>query len=130
MSCLLCRTAAQALGTDPITLLLNAAQDAPAPAPALTGISGALSGASALVNQTVSGVRQNLQSAAAGLNLTVSQVTVAPLCYLRCHSRSVHSHLHGQSLCNINMAEGYCMPEYSAWLRLDIYISDESSVER
>lgn len=79
VSCLVCRSAAQALGTDPISVLLNAAQTAPAPAPALTGLSGALSGAGSLVNQTVSGVRQNLQSAAAGLNLTVSQVRAPAL---------------------------------------------------
>lgn len=79
---MVCRSAAQALGTEPLSLLLDAAQDAPAPAPTLTGISGALSGVGSLVNQTVSGVRHNLQSAAAGLNLTVSQVDgCTPLCF-------------------------------------------------
>ena len=83
MPFLLCRSAAQALGTDPFSLLLDAAQDAPAPAPALTGLSGALNSAGSLVNQTVSGVRQNLQSAAAGLNLTVSQVEAPSVLSLR-----------------------------------------------
>ena len=100
---MLCRSAAQALGTDPITLLLNAAQDAPTPAPALTGISGALSGAGALVNQTVSRVRQNLQSAAAGLNLTVSQVTLIQIFLSPGHLESVHCPL---GMHHIKMAEG------------------------
>ena len=90
------RVAAQALGVQPITLLLDASQEAPAQAPAQAGLTAALSSAGSLVNQTVSGVRAaadanidgasnlvnetvmgvraNLQNAAAGLNLTVSQV--------------------------------------------------------
>ena len=80
----------------PIALLLDASQEAPAQAPAQTGLTAALSSAGSLVNQTISGVRAaananidgasnlvnetvmgvraNLQNAAAGLNLTVSQV--------------------------------------------------------
>ena len=71
------RSAAQSLGIEPINLLLDASQSTPTPAPAATGISGVLSDAGNLVNQTVSGVRDNLQSAAAGLNMTVSQVSLA-----------------------------------------------------
>ena len=73
----LCRSAAQSLGIEPINLLLDASQNTPAPASTATGISGALSDAGNLVNQTVSGIRDNLQSAAAGLNMTVSQVSLA-----------------------------------------------------
>ena len=92
------RVAAQVLGVQPITLLLDASQEAPAQAPAQAGLTAALSSAGSLVNQTVSGVRAaananidgasnlvnetilgvraNLQNAAAGLNLTVSQVLI------------------------------------------------------
>lgn len=73
----LCRSAAQSLGIEPINLLLDASQNTPAPASTATGISGALSDAGNFVNHTVSGVRDNLQSAAAGLNMTVSQVSLA-----------------------------------------------------
>ena len=71
---LMCRSAAQALGIQPIELLLDASRAAPAPAPSLTGLPAALNDAGSLVNRTVTGIQHNLQSAAAGLNLTVSQV--------------------------------------------------------
>ena len=96
------RVAAQALGVQPVALLLDASQEAPAQAPAQAGLTAALSSAgslvnetvsgvraaananldsaSALVNETVMGVRANLQNAAAGLNLTVSQVLTCSVC--------------------------------------------------
>ena len=73
-----CRSAAQSLGVEPLNLLLDASQAAPAPAPALTGLPAGLSDAGTLVNQTIGGVRADLQSVAARLNLTVSQVRGNP----------------------------------------------------
>jgi hypothetical protein len=78
---LLCRSAAQSLGVEPVNLLLDASVAAPAATPALTGLPAGLSAAGSLVNETISGVRADLQSVAARFNLTVSQVRGNPFAY-------------------------------------------------